>query len=105
MASFNKFKPVFASNGAFFIIDGWAVEDNVETPVIPQNKETTVEEGKRKSGEKSSVHMHLVAWESEDAHKQVLQGEDYKANIHYFTDVKEMKGAEVYHAKFFKFDT
>ncbi|KAL8974600.1 MAG: hypothetical protein Q9197_001168 [Variospora fuerteventurae] len=105
MASFNKFKPVFASNGALFVIDGWAVEDNVETPVMPQNKETAVEEGKSESGQKSSVHMHLVAWESVDAHKQVLQGEDYKANIHYFTDVKEMKGAEVYHAKFFKFNT
>ncbi|KAL8986576.1 MAG: hypothetical protein Q9177_004144 [Variospora cf. flavescens] len=35
MASFNNFKPFFLSNGALFAIDGWAIEDNVETPVIP----------------------------------------------------------------------
>lgn len=101
MDSITQLRPVVERSEALTVLDGWAIEEAVPTPRLSKGEPT---ENKQESGVKglSTVYVNLVGWVDVDAHRRFQASEDFKANIHLLLGIKELKGTEMYHAKFYK---
>lgn len=104
MASVEKMRPVIEASDAMGVYDGWALEDDIVSPLDggkagegDGGKAGEGEEGKE--GEKCQVFVNLVGWASVDAHMRFQGSEAFGQNIHHLLGIKEMRGTELFHVK------
>ena len=101
MDSVSHMRPVVGRSEALTVLDGWATEEAVPAPRLPTS-ETTGDKQESGANDPSTVYVILVGWADVDAHSRFQASEDFKANIHWLLGIKELKGHELYHAKFYK---
>ena len=85
MHSIGHMRPVMESSEACAVFDGWAVEE------IGNEK-----------GEMNTLYVNAVGWVDIDAHMRTQASKDFKENIHYLMDIKEILHYEMHHTKLYK---
>lgn len=112
MESIDKMRPVMARSEACGAFDEWVLDDlNNEKGGESEKGEgkkkgeesergQETEKGEeKKEGERSTVWVNLVGWTDIDAHMRFQASEDFKANVHWVTEIEGLKGMAMHHVK------
>ncbi|KAI4285639.1 MAG: hypothetical protein L6R35_004616 [Caloplaca aegaea] len=97
--SFNHVEPFILRHGGLTgYRNGWALE-SLETPLFETKEGGGEVEGK---GDRFDVYVNLTGWDKMETHVKFMETEDFRDNLHWYTDVEGGKGWEIVHGRFFE---